>query len=110
MTRESSLQEQATLIGALQHVLEAEGAAVPRHETHISWVLVCGTHAFRVKKALRTPFLDPSTLARRRQASAEELRLNRRLAPAPYLAVAPITGTLTAPGIDGPGHTPSGGR
>lgn len=73
-------------------------------ETHISWVLLAGRHAYKVKKPLRLPFVDYSTLERRRHCCEEELRLNRRLAPALYLDVVAITGSAQAPaiGADGP--------
>jgi aminoglycoside phosphotransferase family enzyme len=72
-------------------------------ETHISFVLLTGAFAYKIKKAVRLPFLDFSTLARRRKFCDEELRLNRRLAPDLYLDVVPITGTPDAPAIGGDG-------
>lgn len=74
-----------------------------RLETHISYVLVCGGLAYKIKKALKTAFLDQSTLALRQHACNEELRLNRRLAPALYLGVVPITGDTQAPQLGGDG-------
>ena len=59
-------------------------------ETHISWVLLAGDYAYKMKKPVRLPFLDFSTLAARRHYCEEELRLNRRTAPALYLEVVPI--------------------
>ena len=50
-------------------------------ETHISWVLLAGDFAYKLKKPVKLPFLDFSTLALRQQACQDELRLNRRLAP-----------------------------
>ena len=50
-------------------------------ETHISWVLLAGDRAYKLKKPLRLPFLDYGTLERRREMCREEVRLNRRLAP-----------------------------
>jgi aminoglycoside phosphotransferase family enzyme/predicted kinase len=68
-------------------------------ETHISWVLLTGRYAYKLKKPLKLPFLDFSTRARRKHFCAEELRLNRRLAPDLYLAVVPIGGSTTAPRV-----------
>ena len=68
-------------------------------ETHISWVLLTGTYAYKIKKPIKLPFLDFSTAERREHFCAEELRLNRRLAPAIYLTVVPIGGTPDAPRI-----------
>jgi aminoglycoside phosphotransferase family enzyme/predicted kinase len=59
-------------------------------QTHISWVLLTGTLAFKLKKPVRLPFLDFRTLAARVHYSREELRLNRRLAPSLYLDVVDV--------------------
>lgn len=72
-------------------------------ETHISWVLLDGQDAWKLKKPLHLPFLDAGTLARRHQLCEEELRLNRRMAPSLYLDVTPITGTPNAPVLGGSG-------
>ena len=70
-------------------------------ETHISWVLLVGDRAFKLKKPVRLPFVDYSTLQARRHCCEEELRLNRRLAPSLYLDVVAITGSADAPAIGG---------
>jgi uncharacterized protein len=72
-------------------------------ETHISWVLLAGDHAYKVKKPVRLPFVDYSTLQARRHFCEEEVRLNRRLAPSLYLEVTRITGSHDNPQLDGPG-------
>ena len=72
-------------------------------ETHISWVLLTGQFAYKVKKPVVFPFLDFSTLGRRQHFCDEELRLNRRMAPELYLDVVPITGSAESPRIDGSG-------
>lgn len=59
-------------------------------ETHISWVLLAGEHAYKIKKPVDLGFLDFSTLEKRHHACREELRLNRRLAPDLYLDVRAI--------------------
>ncbi|MBL8344229.1 MAG: AAA family ATPase [Rubrivivax sp.] len=98
-------EEQARLVRALAASLAHDGSEPVRHiETHISHVLLHGGHAFKIKKAIATSFLDQSTLARRRRACAEELRLNRRLAPDLYLDAVEITGTLLAPRLGGAGR------
>ena len=70
---------------------------LPVVETHISFVLLDGTFAYKIKKAVDLDFLDFTTLQARRFYCGEELRLNRRLAPSLYLDVVPITGTWTRP-------------
>jgi len=78
--------------------------AVELVETHISWVLLAGDHALKIKKPVDLGFLDFSTLERRRAFCHEELRLNRRLAPELYLDVVAITGTEADPRIGGGGE------
>ncbi len=72
-------------------------------ETHISWLLLTGTYAYKVKKPVKLPFVDFATLDRRHHYCLEELRLNRRFAPDLYLEVVPITGSPERPSIGGSG-------
>jgi len=72
-------------------------------ETHISWVLLTGRYAYKIKKPVDLGFLDFSTLDKRRRFCEEELRLNRRLAPELYLAVVPLTGTPDDPHLGSAG-------
>lgn len=74
-------------------------------ETHISWVLLTGKYAYKIKKPVNLGFLDFSTLALRHQACADEVRLNRRLAPEIYLGVVAITVSPYAPRVNGQGLT-----
>jgi aminoglycoside phosphotransferase family enzyme/predicted kinase len=73
-------------------------------ETHISWVLLTGDYAYKIKKPVILPFLDFSTLQFRKHYCDEELRINRRLAAELYLGVVPITGTPAEPRMDGRGN------
>jgi len=69
--------------------------------THVSTVFLAGAIAYKVKRAVRFPFLDLSTLELRRLCCEEEVRLNRRLSPDLYLGVVPITadeGTIRVSG------------
>ena len=72
-------------------------------ETHISWVLLTGELAYKIKKPVHLPFVDYGTLEARRGFCEEEVRLNRRLAASLYLGVSRITGTARLPGLDGAG-------
>lgn len=72
-------------------------------ETHISWVILTGEYAYKIKKPVSFSFVDFSTLERRRWFCEEEVRLNRRLAPDVYLGVVPLTGSPSAPCVDGAG-------
>jgi aminoglycoside phosphotransferase family enzyme len=78
-------------------------ARVELIETHISWVLLGGGYAYKLKKPVALGFLDFSTLEARRAACEAELRLNRRTAPDLYLEVVPVTGTAAEPRLGGSG-------
>ncbi|MFW1677219.1 AAA family ATPase [Pontibacter sp. JAM-7] len=66
-------------------------------ETHISWIILTGEYAYKLKKPVDFGFLDFTTLEQREYFCHEELRLNQRLAPDIYLEVLPIGGSTTAP-------------
>lgn len=66
-------------------------ASVEVVETHMSFVFLAGARAYKLKKPVRYPFLDFSTLQARERDCREEARLNRRLAPDVYLGVTPLT-------------------
>jgi aminoglycoside phosphotransferase family enzyme/predicted kinase len=73
-------------------------------ETHLSWVLLAGLYAYKIKKPVEFSFADFSTLEKRKFYCQQELRLNGRLAPELYLDVIPITGTPNAPHVGGDGE------
>ncbi len=73
--------------------------AIQIRETHISWVLLTGDFAYKIKKPVNFGFLDYSSLEKRKQFLELEMQLNRRLAPDLYLEVLPISGTPEAPRI-----------
>ena len=62
-------------------------------ETHISWVLLTGPFAYKIKKPVNFGFLDFTTLDARKHFCNEELHLNQRLTQGLYLQVLPITGS-----------------
>jgi aminoglycoside phosphotransferase family enzyme/adenylate kinase family enzyme len=92
---------QTRLIDGLKRALERRGLEVIVRETHISWVLLAGDRAWKLKKAVNFGFLDFSTLAKRKYACEEELRLNSRFAPEIYLDVIHIGGTASKPVFNG---------
>ncbi|MFZ2857753.1 AAA family ATPase [Acidovorax sp.] len=79
---------------ALQQCPAALGTAesVDWIETHISWLLLAGDWVYKFKKPLKLDFLDFSTQALRRAACEEELRINRRTAPALYQDLVALAG------------------
>ncbi|HSN22521.1 MAG TPA: AAA family ATPase [Usitatibacter sp.] len=94
-----SLVEALRSPGCYPHAVER----VEVVETHISFVLLAGEHAYKIRKPVRLAFLDFSTLEARRRDCEEELRLNRRTAPQLYLDVVRITGTAASPVVGGTG-------
>ena len=72
-------------------------------QTHISWVVLTGPYAYKIKKPVNLGFVDFSTLAQRHFFCQEELRLNRRLAPQLYLEVVALYGTPERPHFHGRG-------
>ena len=67
------------------------GAPVQRIDTHSAAVFLAGDRVFKIKRALRYPFLDFSTLPKRKAACEAELEINRVFAPSIYLRVVPVT-------------------
>ena len=82
---------------------QGHGDSVRLVETHLSWVLLTPTDAYKLKKPIRLPFVDFRSLASRQFYCAEEVRLNRRLAPELYLGVAEVRGTDGDPHFGGEG-------
>ena len=67
--------------------------AIVRRETHVSHVFLAGAYAYKLKKPVRFPFLDASSLSRRKRFCRLELSLNRRLTRGVYLGLAPVVAT-----------------
>jgi len=70
-------------------------------ETHISYVILTGPFAYKIKKQVNLGFVDFTTLDNRKHYCEEELRLNARLAPELYLEVVTVWGTPAAPRLGG---------
>ena len=87
--------------------LRASGAfdgVVEIVETHMSWVFLTARRAFKLKKPVRLPYVDYTTLERRRQSCDNELRLGRRLAADVYERVVPLVATSAGLAIGGDGE------
>ena len=80
----------------------SEGSDISVRETHASLVFLAGNRAYKVKKAVRLPFLDYRDLARRRQLCLDEVRLNSPYAPGTYLGVRAIVPTRAGFRLAGP--------
>jgi hypothetical protein len=96
---------QQTVIDFLANPATHGGAPVTRIDTHAALVFLAGERALKIKRAVRFPFLDYSTLAKRKAACEAEIEVNRPFAPAIYRGVAAITrghGGLAIGGDDEP--------
>ena len=79
------------------------GAKVRQIDTHAAAVFLAGGRAYKIKRAVRFPFLDYSSLEKRKAACAAELEVNRPFAPAIYHRIVPITQTDARLALDGDG-------
>jgi uncharacterized protein len=80
------------------------GAAVRRIDTHAASVFLAGERAYKVKRAVTFPFLDYSSVAKRKAACEAELEVNRPFAPDIYLRVVAITREDGRLALDGSGE------
>src|ERR1700738_1611251 len=77
--------------------------AVQLVETHISWVLLTGEFAYKIKRPVHYPFVDLRSAERRAFLCHEEVRLNQRFAGELYLGVSQITSSDGEVRVDGSG-------
>ena len=96
----------AFLGDAATYGLATGGAAQPvrRIDTHGAAVFLAGDDVYKVKRAIRLPYLDYSTLAKRRAACETEVAVNRAYAPLLYLGVVPVTRAGAGFRLGGPGE------
>ena len=98
----SPSRSQDQVLAALSNPAVHGGAEVRKIQTHASVVFLAGDRAIKVKRAVRFPFLDYSTLERRKAACEMEVAINKDFAPQIYIGVVPITlgkdGTLKVGG------------
>ena len=74
-------------------------------QTHISWVLLDGAHAYKIKKPVRFSFVDYTTPAKRLSYCRREIAVNSRLSPELYIGVVPVRDDAGAVSFGGPGRT-----
>lgn len=101
MAAEAGLPEAMLDPAAYPHAVEG---AVRLITTHISWVLVAPPWAWKIKRPVVFDFLDFRALADRRRFCEDELRLNRRFAPALYHDVVPVVRTAAGLRFGGEGE------
>ena len=100
-----SVEREKTLIESLAHgrAYDHPVQDIQILDTHISWVVLTGKFAYKIKKPVKLAFLDYSTLQKRKRYCELELALNRRWAPDLYLDVVPICGSFGEPLVAGKG-------
>lgn len=86
------------------HVYAHVAKELIRKETHMSWVFLAGDRVYKLKKPVRFPYLDFSTLARREAACRAEFSLNQRLASDVYVGVIPLLASADGLSLGGEGH------
>ncbi|MDJ0684507.1 MAG: AAA family ATPase [Alphaproteobacteria bacterium] len=100
----TSAADQTPVLKCLMDPALHEGATPHLIETHANFVIVGPRHAYKVKRAIKYPFLDYSTLPLRKQYCIAEAALNARTAPMVYIGAAPILkrdgGCAVGPVID----------
>ncbi|MGE5149880.1 MAG: phosphotransferase, partial [Rhodospirillaceae bacterium] len=80
------VEDQSAVISALESRL----APAKRIDTHGAVVFLSGDRAYKLKRAVKFPYMDFSTAERRRAMCEAEVEINRRLAPEIYLGVEPV--------------------
>lgn len=83
--------DQSELIARLAEGEPFGHRAPQRIDTHISVVFLTEDRAYKIKRALRTAYLDYRDLDARKRGSEREVALNRRTAPEIYLRAVPLT-------------------
>lgn len=84
-------EDQSAAVAFLSDPSTHGGHSVEVVETHGAYVFIAGERAIKMKRAVWFPYMDFSTVEKRRAACEAELRLNRRTAPEIYRAVLPVT-------------------
>jgi aminoglycoside phosphotransferase family enzyme len=103
-----TLADKVAFLGQAGHYPELTHR-VEAVETHMSWVFLTDTFAYKLKKPVYYDYLDFSTLEARRLDCEAELRLNRRLAAEVYLAVVPLLLAADGSAHAGQPDPPAGG-
>lgn len=84
--------EQTEVVSFLSHpsAYPCHPASVKRHETHGAFVFLAGDRAYKLKRAVKFPYMDYSSVEKRHRMSLRELEVNRRIAPEIYMGIAKI--------------------
>lgn len=99
---ENQPEDQTEAIAFLSDPRTHGGAAVERVDTHISRLFLAGDRAWKMKRAIRTNYLDFSTLDRREASCRRELEVNAAAGDL-YLGVTPVVRGADGLRLGGPG-------
>lgn len=101
--RKSLQHDSQSLIEALKNpdIYDHPVSSFTILETHISWIILTGEYAYKIKKPVNFGFVNFSTLEKRKYYCEEELRLNRKFSEDIYLQVKAIRGDHSAPQLSG---------
>jgi uncharacterized protein len=88
---DQSVELQDAVFRFLSDAATHGGCEVRRIDTHAAAVFLAGNRAYKIKRAVRFPFLDYSTLAKRKAACLAELEVNKPFAPELYRGIVPVT-------------------
>src|SRR5579862_2196577 len=91
MDETANAQEEVLAFLADPATYGGKAEKIRRIDTHAASVFLAGDRVLKVKRAVRFPFLDFSTLEKRKRACEAEIEVNRRLAPELYRGVVAIT-------------------
>lgn len=85
------VEDQSETIAFLQRAKTHGGTEVERIDTHGAVIFLAGDRAYKLKRAVKFPYMDFSTIDKRRRACEAELRVNSRTAPELYRRAMPVT-------------------
>src|SRR5262245_31434495 len=84
------VEDQSSAIAAMEDPATSGASAIERIDTHGAIIFLADERVFKMKRAVRFPFMDFGTSQRRRDMCVAEVLVNRRFTPELYLGVAPL--------------------
>ena len=102
---EEAREQLNATVAALRRPSTYPGTEAPDEalETHMAWVFLTASHAYKLKKPIQARLIDHRTVEARRRACHTEVELNRRLAAPVYLGVVPLADTEDGLRLEGDG-------
>lgn len=104
VTRQDQFVTQGDVIQFLSRGAAFGQVPDERIDTYNSHIFLVGPHAWKLKRSVKLPFVDFTTLEARRAACEREVAINQRMAPDVYLGVVPVTRDRDTLQLDGMGE------